>query len=101
MCVCIYYKCGCNETAPRIEHFSGFHSLQRLLLLLLCVLLKVCVYQVHLIGCCVSESKGHLCLYRNVWPEVFIVVLQELHTCIIRVRGCYHVAKFHTFQFLR
>ena len=22
------------------------------------------------IGCCVSELKAHLCLYRNVWPEV-------------------------------
>ena len=44
--------------------------LQRLLLLLLCVPIQVCVYQVSsLIGCCVSESKGNLCLYRNVWPE--------------------------------
>ena len=22
-----------------------------------------------LIGCCVSELHGHICSYRNVWPE--------------------------------
>ena len=40
----------------------------------------MCISSFVLIGCCVSELRGHLCPYRNVLPEaVFIVVLQELH----------------------
>ena len=63
---------------------------------------SMCVPNFVLIGCCVSELKGHLCPYRNVWPEAVNVVLQELHylpnclhICIIIVRGCYHITKFH------
>ena len=35
-------------------------------------------------GCCVSELyvHGHLCPYCNVWPELFIVVLQEIPNCL-------------------
>ena len=29
----------------------------------------MCVPSFILIGCCVSELHGHLCAYRNVWPE--------------------------------
>ena len=49
---------------------------------------------------CVKRHKAK-CPYRNVWPKAVYCVLQELHclpnclhTCIIRVRGCYHVTKF-------
>ena len=30
---------------------------------------SMCVPSFILIGCCVSELHGHLCVYRNVWPE--------------------------------
>ena len=39
----------------------------------------MCISSFVLIGCCVSELRGHLCPYRNVLPEAVIVVLQELH----------------------
>ena len=29
------------------------------------------------IGCCVSELHGHICPYRNVWPEA-------VHCCFTR-----------------
>ena len=52
-------------------------------------------------GSCVSELHAHPCPYHNVWPEVFIVVLQELHclsnnlhVSMIRVIGFYHFTKF-------
>ena len=48
-----------------------------------------------LIGCCVSELHGHLCPYRNVWPEaVYCSFTNCLHVSIIRVIGFYHFTKF-------
>ena len=29
----------------------------------------MCTPSFVLIGCCVSELHGHICPYRNVWPE--------------------------------
>ena len=66
-----------------------------LLLLLWCVHWKVCVYQAFLIGCCVSELRGHMCPIVMYCVRLFIVVLQELHclsNClhvVFRVRICY------------
>ena len=34
---------------------------------------SMCIPSFILIGCCVSELKGHLCLYCNVWPEAFLL----------------------------
>ena len=73
--------------------------LQHLHKLLWCVL---CVYtKFHLDRLLCEWDKGHLCPYRNEWTEAVYCCLQELHcllncldTCLIRVRGCYHVAKF-------
>ena len=33
------------------------------------LLKHMCIPGFVLIGCCVSKLHGHLCLYRNVWPE--------------------------------
>ena len=30
---------------------------------------SMCIPSFVLIGCCMSELHGHLCPYRNVWPE--------------------------------
>ena len=70
--------------------------------IVVCSLKSICIPSFILIGYCVNDLHGHnICLYRNVWPEVFSVALQELHcllNCLhvfmIRVRGCYHVTKF-------
>ena len=66
--------------------------------IVVCSLKSMCIPSFVLIGYCVSDLHGHICLYRNVLPEA---VLQELHclsNCLhifmIRVRGCYHVTKF-------
>ena len=51
-----------------------------------------------LIGSCVSELHGHICPYRNVWPEAvyccFTRTTLFTKLFIIRVRGCYHITKF-------
>ena len=33
------------------------------------VVKSMCIPSFFLIGCCVSELHGHICPYRNVWPE--------------------------------
>ena len=38
-------------------------------IILVCSLNGMCIPSFILIGCCMSELHGHLCLYRNVWPE--------------------------------
>ena len=38
-------------------------------IIVLCSLKSMCTPSFILIGCCVSELHGHLCPYRNVWPE--------------------------------
>ena len=40
-----------------------------LLIFVVCSLKSMCIPRFVLIGCCMSELHGHLCLYRNVWPE--------------------------------
>ena len=39
------------------------------LLVVVSSLKSMCVPSFILIGCCVSELHGHICVYRNVWPE--------------------------------
>ena len=36
---------------------------------MVCSLKSMCTPSFVLIGCCVSELHGHICPYRNVWPE--------------------------------
>ena len=38
-------------------------------IIVVCSLKSMCILNFILIGCCVSELCGHLCPYRNVWPE--------------------------------
>ena len=38
-------------------------------IIVVCLLKCMCMPSFVLIGCCVSELHGHLCPYRNVWPE--------------------------------
>ena len=54
----------------------------------------MCVPSFILIGCCVSELHGHLCAYRNVWPEAAYCCFTRTTLFTIRVRGCYHITKF-------
>ena len=41
-----------------------------------------------MIGCCVSELHGHICPYRNVWPEAVYccftrtTLFTKLFTCL-------------------
>ena len=46
-------------------------------IIVVCSNTSMCIPSFILIGCCVSEIKGHLYLYHNVWPEAinFNVVL--------------------------
>ena len=61
-----------------------------------------CDYFGVLIDCCMSELHAKLYPRRNVWPEIVYccftrtTLFIELFTCfLIRVRGFYHVTKFH------
>ena len=38
-------------------------------IIVVCSLKSMCIPSFISIGCCVSELHGHLCPYRNVWPE--------------------------------
>ena len=38
-------------------------------IIVVCLLKRMCMPSFVLIGCCVSELHGHLCPYRNVLPE--------------------------------
>ena len=65
----------------------------------------MCVRSFILIGYCVSELHGHICPYRNVWPEAVYytrstMFTECLHVCVIRVRGCYHITKFVTLNLM-
>ena len=54
----------------------------------------MCIPSFLLIGCCVGELHGHICPYRNVWPEavycrftrttlfIFIFVRSEVEVAI-------------------
>ena len=39
------------------------------IIIVVCSLKSMCVPSFILIGYCVSDLHGHICLYRNVWPE--------------------------------
>ena len=41
-------------------------------------------YVYHLIGYCVSELHGHICPYRNVWPEA-------VYCCFTRTYNVYRI----------
>ena len=47
------------------------HCLLQCLLffIVVCSLKSMCIPSFVLIGYCVSDLHGHICLYRNVWPE--------------------------------
>ena len=63
--------------------------------IVVCSLKRMCIPSFVLIGCCVSELHGHICPYRNVWPEAVyccftritlffkLFELSELEVCII------------------
>ena len=36
-------------------------------IIVVCSLKNMCIPSFVLIGCCVSELRGHLCPYRNIW----------------------------------
>ena len=38
-------------------------------IIVVCLLKRMCMPSFVLNGCCVSKLHGHLCPYRNVWPE--------------------------------
>ena len=39
-------------------------------IIVICLLKRMCIPSFILIGCCVRDLRGHLCPYRNVLPEV-------------------------------
>ena len=48
-----------------------------LLIIVVCLLKGMCIPSFVLIVCCVNELLGHLCPYRDVWPEA-------VYCCITR-----------------
>ena len=69
--------------------------------IVVCSLKSMCIPSFVLIGCCVSELHGHICPYRNVWPEAVYccftrtTLFTELLTCFYdqsyRLPSCHQV----------
>ena len=56
--------------------------LQKLtVIIVVCSLKSMCVPSFIVIGYCLSELYGHLCPYRNAWPEA-------VYCCFTRTRHC-------------
>ena len=57
-------------------------------IIVVCLLKRMCMPSFVLIGCCVSELHGHLCPYRNVLPEAVYcrftrtTLFSKLFTCL-------------------
>ena len=58
--------------------------------IVVCSLKSMCIPSFVLIGCCVSEEHGHICPYRNVWPEaVFCCFTRTTSFTILFVYNMY------------
>ena len=69
-------------------------------IIVLCSLKSMCIPSFVLISCCVSELHGHLCPYRNVWPEAVYccftrTTLFTKYLITLVVMEFYQCAKFH------
>ena len=70
---------------------------------------SMCIPSFVLIGCCVSELRGHLCPYRNVLPEavyccftrtaLFTKLFTRLYDQNLRLLSHYQVLLFYTLWF--
>ena len=48
-------------------------------IIVMCLLKRMCMQSFVLIGCCVSKLHGHICPYRNVLPEaVYRIVYKHV-----------------------
>ena len=56
-------------------------------IIVVCLLKRLCIPSFVLIGCCVSELHGHLCPYRNVLPEAVYCCLTRT-TLLIKLFTC-------------
>ena len=72
-------------------------------IIVVCLLKRICMPSFVLICCCMSELHGHVCPYCDVLPEAVYCCFTRttvhcfsncLHVCMIRVIGYYHVTKF-------
>ena len=95
VCMPIFVLIGCCASAvycyfTRTTLFTTMLTV----IIVVCSLKGVCIPSFVLIDCCVSELQGHLCPYRNVWPEAVYCCFKELqclpnclHAFKSRVRG--------------
>ena len=51
-------------------------------IIVVCSLKSMCIPSFVLIGCCVSELRGHLYPYCNVWPEGILLPARLGSECI-------------------
>ena len=80
-------------------------------IIVVCLLKRTCMPSFVLIGCCVSKLHGHLCPYRNVWPEavcccftrttLFIKILVCLYYSVHGFLSVHKVSSLNSVQFLR
>ena len=64
-------------------------------IIVVCSLKSMCIPSFVLIGCCVSELRGHLLPYRNVGPEAVYCCTTMFTMCSMVVMDIYQYAKFH------
>ena len=57
--------------------------------IVVCSLKSMCIPSFVLIGYCVSDLHGHICLYRNVWPEAVYCCFTRT-TLFIKLFTCFY-----------
>ena len=77
-------------------------------IIVVCSLKSMCVPSFIVIGYCLSELYGHLCPYRNVWPEAVYCCLTrttlftKFLVCLYySVHGFHKVSSLNAVRFLR
>ena len=69
-------------------------------IIVVCSLKRMCIPSFVLIGCCVSELHGHLCPYRNVWPEAVYCCFTRT-TLFTKILYVYNIVFINFYQFTK
>ena len=88
--------------------FTLFTTMFTVIIVVRSLMKCMCIPSFVLIGCCVSELNGHICPYRNVWPEAVsccftrTTLFTELFTCFYdqsyRLPSCHQVSLRYTLR---
>ena len=65
-------------------------------IIVVCLVKSMCIPSFVLIGYCVSDLHGHICPYRNVWPEaVYCCFTWSIYTMFTFINAVCLVKSIH------